>query len=187
VISGFKPQLRIGPSRGLFSRDNGGFADSGLSDLPTLARLPDLRPSGRAAALALKHPRQVIKTDPRACPSRHDEPDPAPMRWGPARVRSPVWKDHVELSHVSLAIGVDAVVLDQDLGVGLRQPLCCSPALEPLEHAEIMRHTPARFRTAYGWKSRFLTFTRSALMGRTLCRRRDFVPRWNSRYQLFTA
>ena len=63
-------------------------------------------------------------------------------------MRCPVRKDHVTLSGASLAVGVVAVILDENPGVGLRKPLGCSPASEPLKHAEIMRMAQATFQGA---------------------------------------
>jgi hypothetical protein len=54
--------------------------------------------------------------------ARHDERDATPVRGRPARMGRAVGQDHVTLALPCLPIGLGAVVADQRLGVGLRQP-----------------------------------------------------------------
>ena len=77
---------------------------------------------------------------------RHDERDAPPVRRLPAGVSCPVGQDHVALALAGLAVGHAAMVADQGLGVGLRQPSGLLAASEPLQHL-FLDHVPAiRFR-----------------------------------------
>ena len=56
------------------------------------------------------------------------------MRRRAAGVGCPVGQNHVTLALASLAIGLGAVVTDEGLGVGLRQPAGVLATSEPSEH-----------------------------------------------------
>ena len=56
-----------------------------------------------------------------------------PVRGRPAGVGCPVGQDHVTLALVSLTVGLAAVVADERLSVGLRQPFGLPATSEPSE------------------------------------------------------
>src|SRR5208337_2930719 len=65
-------------------------------------------------------------------PLRHNERDAPPMCGRPAGVSRPVRQDHVTLALAGLRIGLVAMVADQSLRVGLRQPFGLLATLDPL-------------------------------------------------------
>ena len=75
-----------------------------------------------APVAPLEHPRCRVEAQSFARHARHDQRDAPPVRRRPAGVSCPVGQDHVALALASLAIGRAAVVADEGLGVGLRQP-----------------------------------------------------------------
>ncbi len=72
-------------------------------------------------------------------PLRHDERDAPRLGRRPGRMGCPVRRDHVSLALASLRIGLNAMVTDKRLGVGLRQPFGLPAASEPF-----LRRRPAK-------------------------------------------
>src|ERR1700722_3345698 len=81
---------------------------------------------------ALAHPGRRIEADSLAGHARHDERDAPPVRGRAASVSRPVGQDYVPLAQARLAIGLSAMVADERLGVGLRQPASRLATSEPL-------------------------------------------------------
>src|SRR5580700_1237603 len=96
---------------------------------------------------ALAHPGRRIEAHSLAGHARHDERDAPPVRGRPAGVSRPVGQDHVPLALASLAIGLSAMVADERLGVGLRQPASRLTTSEPLQHR--LAHYPTRAPTSH--------------------------------------
>ncbi len=70
----------------------------------------------------LEHSRRRVDADSLARHPRHRERDAPPVRGRPAGVSCPVRQDYVTLAPASLAVGLGAMVADQGLSVGSRQP-----------------------------------------------------------------
>ncbi len=87
-----------------------------------------------APGLASEHPRGGIEVDSLPRPARDDQPYAPPVRRRPAGVGCPVRKDHVTLSLACLSVCLRAMVLDEHLGVGLRQPAGFLAASQPSQH-----------------------------------------------------
>ena len=81
-----------------------------------------------------RHPSCGIEPDPMSGPLRHNERNAPPVRGRPTGVRCPVGQDHVTLALACLRIRLAAMIADQGLGVGLREPVGLAPAPQPCQH-----------------------------------------------------
>ena len=101
-----------------------------------------------------RHASRRIEADALSRHARHNERDSPPVCLRPPRVSCSVGQDHVTLALASLAVRLAAMVADQGLGIGMRQPFGLSAASDPSSisnpfHVQgRMLHSPATCATS---------------------------------------
>ena len=72
---------------------------------------------------------------------RDDQRDAPPVRGRPAGMGCPIGQNHVTLAPASLGIGLAAMVVDQSLGVGVREPFGLAAPAQPRKHLKPLSRT----------------------------------------------